>query len=256
MLYPELVRALLAYLISHTGRLDEEKRARLLERIGLEWLALEELTYEALEGTHLSWREILELTRRGRAKGGLFRFSGGFAEPAAIGHESHPPLPVLEEYLNGGLEDRPLPLNQDSLESLIAVKDWGLAEVSLHLATCKRCAARAAELRAAELVRSQGLSEGKASREHKPGARAKGKVLLRRRLAYQLLAPVGIALLVIFINLIFYHGSLFLRPGPAALPGPGPSPSEESQVVVPEEWEGFPDEFIPLGTRPSVPWPR
>jgi hypothetical protein len=195
MPYPELIKAFLAYLISHTGRPDREKRARLLARIGLERLTLADLTYEALEGSHLRWGEILKLTRRGQAKASreLFGQDQAFASsvPVGVEHRSHPPLPVLEEYLNGRLEDRPLALDRASLEGLIGgeTRDWSLSEVSLHLATCRRCAARVAELRAAELELARTPDLGGAR------AREKERVLLRRRRAYQLLAPVGVALL-------------------------------------------------------------
>jgi hypothetical protein len=255
MPYPELIKAFLAYLISHTGRPDREKRARLLARIGLERLTLADLTYEALEGSHLRWGEILKLTRRGQAKASreLFGQDQAFASsvPVGVEHRSHPPLPVLEEYLNGRLEDRPLALDRASLEGLIGgeTRDWSLSEVSLHLATCRRCAARVAELRAAELELARTPDLGGAR------AREKERVLLRRRRAYQLLAPVGVALFLVFINLVFFrHSFLFFRP--VIQPGPSPSLSEESQVVYEEGWEGFPEDFIPLGTRPSTPWPR
>lgn len=245
MAYPEFVRAFLAYLISHTGRLDGEKRARLRARIELERLALDDLAYEALEGTHLSWRDILGLTRRGRAAA---RSEGPFSEifagsVRAVEYERHPPLSALEEYLNGDLEDqRPL-LDRSSLEDLIRgkAKDWDLSEVSLHLATCRECAAKVAELRALELARANGGERGQ---------------IIRRRWAYQLLASVSVVLLAIFISTVFFHhGFLFFRH--AALPGSS-SPSEESQieVVVHEDWEEFQEDLLPLGRHLSSPWPR
>ncbi|MGQ9477286.1 MAG: hypothetical protein ACUVRH_02195 [Candidatus Bipolaricaulia bacterium] len=250
MAYPEFVRAFLAYLISHTGRLDGEKRARLRARIALERLALDDLAYEALEGTHLGWRDILGLTRRGRAVARSRSegpFSEIFAGPArAVEYESerHPPLSALEGYLNGDLEDqRPL-WDQGSLEDLIRgrVKDWGLSEVSLHLATCRECAAKVAELRALELARAS--SEGE-----------RGQII-RRRWAYQLLAPVvSVVLLAIFISTVFFqHSFLFFRH--AAQPGSSPSEESQIEVVVHEDWEEFQEDFLPLGRHLSSPWPR
>lgn len=58
---PDYVRGLLAYLISHTGRPDQEKQKWLIYQINGGNLKLGDLTYEMLEGTRLEWRYIFTL---------------------------------------------------------------------------------------------------------------------------------------------------------------------------------------------------
>lgn len=55
------IRGLLAYLFSQVGRLDPNKRRRLIERIERGEVHFRDLTQEQLINTHLEWQHIFEL---------------------------------------------------------------------------------------------------------------------------------------------------------------------------------------------------
>lgn len=237
MVNRELVRAFLAYLVSHSGRADREKRARLIERIELEDLVLGDLSYEMLEGTGLEWRYLLRLTRGLRAPswgekskdrriGHEWLFSDTVARPGVVRYEDHPPLQVLEEYISGALEDQQSVIDLESLEDLMkgTVRSWGLSEVSLHIATCPQCAARAAELRAAE-----GADAARQAAPHglRPRITTWGT---RRRLAYYLpLAGAVVGLTMLLVSIFSNHA---LPPQPESLP-PLPGYYGHGEIIIP-----------------------
>jgi len=260
--YPHWIRALWAYLISHSGRFAPSRRERLIERIEEEGLRLEDLTYTMLEGTRLGWRYILRLTGRGaeaeaeaeRESEEFFREMFTPLEGVEYADHDHPPTTVLERYLRGELEEArhvASPLGAGEGEAPQArAWDWSLSRISLHLATCRECAARAAELRTIE-ARGEGRSVLNLNRR----ARMKRQPVGHRRLAYRLLASAAAVLLVVFIGLVLLdhdHSFLFFRPGAPS----GPGEKVQVQRVVHEEWKEFHEGSSPLGTYSSIPQPR
>ncbi|MCS6937380.1 MAG: hypothetical protein NZ610_00815 [Candidatus Bipolaricaulota bacterium] len=61
---PDHIRGLLAYLFSHVGPLNLERRAWLVEQIERRQIGLRDLTQEMLVGTYLEWTHIFRLTGR------------------------------------------------------------------------------------------------------------------------------------------------------------------------------------------------
>lgn len=59
--HPDFIRGLLAYLFSQVGRLDQEKRRRLVAQIERGELHFRDLTQEQLIGAHLEWPHIFKL---------------------------------------------------------------------------------------------------------------------------------------------------------------------------------------------------
>lgn len=60
----DFIRGLLAYLFSQVGRLDPNKRRRLITQIERGELHFKDLTQERLIGSHLEWEHIFQLVGR------------------------------------------------------------------------------------------------------------------------------------------------------------------------------------------------
>jgi len=112
----------------------------------------------------------------------------------------HPPDEVLQRYVRHRLPDE----GHFSAEvhRLLATRRagrWTLAEVSLHVATCRECAARVAELRRA------------LARPASKGRRAERRLrrwALKWRLAYSIpLASVAVGLIILLLNIFLFNSS-------------------------------------------------
>ena len=121
-------------------------------------------------------------------------FLGLIGELGERAHDVHPPERILRRYLRRRLPDEGrLSAEVDRLLSPKRAERWTLTAVSLHVATCRECRARLAELRAA------------GSRRRSPIPRLRGWTL-KRRLAYYIpLATIAAGLIMLLVNLLLLN---------------------------------------------------
>jgi hypothetical protein len=126
-------------------------------------------------------------------------FSGLLGELEEQSYSEHPAERVLRLYLQRRLPDESLfSAEVDRLLSAERAGRWTLTEVSLHVATCRECAAKVAELRA-----------GQAAVRRAWHRRWRERLLgwdIKRRLAYYLpLMTVVAGLIVLLLNLFLFN---------------------------------------------------
>lgn len=129
-------------------------------------------------------------------------FSGLIGELAEGGHSDHPPDQVLRRYLQRRLpdEDRFSEEITRLLADTRSEEHWTLTAVSLHVATCRECAARVAQIRAAANPLAKPSRGKRNSNSHLR------RWTLKRRLAYYLpLATVAAGLIVLLVNLLLFN---------------------------------------------------
>lgn len=113
-------------------------------------------------------------------------------------HSAHPPGRVLRRYLQRRLPDGER--FSEEVAGLLGEKTdqgWTLAEVSLHVATCRECAGRAARVRRAA-NRADAPSPGRRDASLRPRT-------WKRRLAY--FVPVVSVILGLILLLLFWTPS-------------------------------------------------
>lgn len=135
-------------------------------------------------------------------------FKDMFVELEEMEYEGHPPHHVLEEYIRrGNLKDGWRFADGQFIEDFMKgrLDDWKLSEVSLHVATCPRCAAKVAQMRAEELTRAEREPLWKRL------CKSKERIVawdIDRRAAYYLpLAYVTAGLLILLVNIFLNRPS-------------------------------------------------
>jgi len=147
-------------------------------------------------------------------------FDDLFVELEKIDYEEHPPVKVLEDYLAGDLEDDGNESFSDkqALANFLKGKpqSWKLSEVSLHVATCERCAKLVSRLRVEELTQAK---QKESWLWRKPQERIVAFDLSQSSVYVPLIASTAVALLLFFTNLLMNN---ILPPNASSLvPGAG-----------------------------------
>jgi len=129
-------------------------------------------------------------------------FSGLIGELEEQSYSDHPPERVLRRYLRWRLPDRDR--FSEEITRLLAdtrsEERWTLTAVSLHVATCRECAARVARIRAAT---NPAADPSRGRRNLNLHLR---RWTLKRRLAYYLpLATAAAGLIVLLVNLLLFN---------------------------------------------------
>lgn len=142
-------------------------------------------------------------------------------------HKEHPPKETLRSYLKQNLKDKRFPdkeslerfrVNGNALKELFQVSgEWTLTAVSLHVATCTKCSAQTAKMRARELAWTKSRSASRWRRlwewlQEESKERIVALELNRRSNLYLTLGYLTASLL------LFILSRLLVLPGPEFVP--------------------------------------
>lgn len=140
-------------------------------------------------------------------------FAGLISDPEERCYSDHPSRRVLRQYLRLRLREG-ADLSQE-IERLLGAKEekgWTLSAVSLHVATCRVCAAEVARLRM-----GVGHRLARAPRHEHASRFLSPKIKLRKSLAYGIPLAITMALIVVLFFLPHHAATSYCRFGALAM---------------------------------------